>query len=329
MGPAELAGVLDAIGDGIYVVDRERRIRFWNSGAERLTGYPADEAVGRWCGDGMLDHIDDDGASVCGSRCPLLETMRDGRRRECRVHLHHQDGSMVPVRVAASPLYDATGEITGAVEVFVDDSARVQTARAVAALTERTLLDPLTGLGNRALLDRVLAGRVDAHNAGGPPFGLLFIDVDRFKCVNDTHGHQVGDRVLQVLSRTFTQGRRSDDVVVRYGGEEFVVVTGSIDTEGLITLADRLRMLAAQSRVPVADGVVRVNVSVGAALARFGDTAEVLLGRADARLLQAKRAGRDRTVGPGSRPCRDGDGARDHAPHPGVRNADLAGRGTR
>ncbi|MCB2175402.1 MAG: diguanylate cyclase [Actinomycetales bacterium] len=301
MEPGELASVLDAIGDGVYVVDPRRHITYWNSGAERLTGYTPAEAVGRWCGDGMLNHVDEVGESICGTRCPLQETMNDGERRECRVYLHHKDGYVVPVRVAATPVRDAAGTITGAVEVFVDDTEQRQARRQADQLATLALTDHLSGLGNRAYLDRVLEERLRAARGAGGTFGVLFVDVDHFKRVNDEHGHAVGDRLIRVLGTTLARNVRPGDQVARYGGEEFVVVANATGVADLVTLAERLRMLIRQSGVSVPEGRVGVTVSVGVAMAAAGDTAAMVLDRADRRLLAAKRAGRDRTV--------DGDGA--------------------
>jgi diguanylate cyclase (GGDEF)-like protein/PAS domain S-box-containing protein len=300
MGPGELGSVLDAIGDGVYVVDPRRRIMFWNSGAERLTGFSAAEATGRWCGDGMLNHVDDAGASICGTRCPLQETMNDGVRRECRVYLHHKSGYMVPVRVAATPVRDDSGAITGAVEVFMDDSERLQARRQADRLATLALTDHLSGLGNRAFLEQVLADRLRSHRDTGATFGVLFIDVDHFKWVNDEHGHATGDQLIKVLATTLSRNLRPGDEVARYGGEEFVVVADAVDAAGLSRLAERLRVLIGQSRVTAPTGTVGVKVSIGVAMARPGDTAEMVLDRADQRLLEAKRSGRDRVVGPDS-----------------------------
>ncbi len=125
---------------------------------------------------------------------------------------------------------------------------------------------------------------------------MLFVDVDHFKRVNDEHGHAVGDRLIAVLGTTLARNVRPGDQVARYGGEEFVVVADATDVADLVTLAERLRMLIGQSGVSVPEGRVGVTVSIGVAMAAAGDTAAMVLDRADQRLLAAKRAGRDRVV---------------------------------
>ena len=110
--------VLDALPEGLYVTDRERVITYWNQAAQQITGYTPDEAIGRWCGDGFLNHVDDNGVVLCGSRCPLLASIGDGQTRTVAISLHHRDGHLVQVQVTASPLHDQGGQTVGAIETF-------------------------------------------------------------------------------------------------------------------------------------------------------------------------------------------------------------------
>jgi PAS domain S-box-containing protein len=97
-------GLLDQISDGVYFVARDRHITYWNGGAERITGFRAEEVQGHSCSEGMLRHIDDTGGQLCLRGCPLAAVMRDGEPREARVYLHHKDGHRVPVTVRGSAL---------------------------------------------------------------------------------------------------------------------------------------------------------------------------------------------------------------------------------
>ncbi len=110
--------LLENLSDGIYFVDRERRIMYWNRGAERITGFSAEELLGRRCEDMILNHCDGSGTILCGEKCPLLATIRDGQQREAHLYLHHKDGHRKPVRVCAATIHGAEGEVIGAVETF-------------------------------------------------------------------------------------------------------------------------------------------------------------------------------------------------------------------
>lgn len=285
--------VLENLSDGVYFVDRQRRILYWNKGAERITGFAADDVLGRLCKDDILNHCDEAGAVLCGSRCPLLDTIRDGVQREAHVYLHHKDGHRKPVRVRAAPIHDAAGAIIGAVETFHDDTALVDSRMRAEELQSASLCDPLTGVGNRRRGDAVLAGWIEQHRRFERSFGVLFADIDSFKEVNDCFGHDVGDQALRVVASTLADVSRRDDEVIRWGGEEFVVLLADADASTLRSVAERMRMLVQQTRVIAGRHLVPLSISVGGTLVAPGDTAELIVRRADALLYRSKASGRN------------------------------------
>lgn len=286
---------IDAMADGLYAVDRDRRILAWNPAATRLTGFQPTDVIGRRCGDGLLNHVDEQGEELCGDRCPLLATMADGAQRTTRAFVHHADGYVAPVRVTASPLRDATGAVVGAVETFLDDRDVRAVEDRLAEAERAALIDPLTGLGNRRHADALLAAREADWTREGRSFAVIAVDVDHFKQINDAHGHPVGDGVLSTLAQSLARTVRPGDGVFRVGGDEFLVITGPITLVDLSSLAGRLRTAVSASRYP-GDPPVRVTISVGCALVREGDGASDVALRADERLFLAKRSGRDAVI---------------------------------
>src|ERR1039458_8595102 len=109
------ASLLDSIVEGVYFVDAERKITYWNRGAENLTGYSAREAVQRHCYDNFLGHVDEKGCALCTNGCPLTSTLLDGQRREADVFLRHKLGHRVPVCVRVAPITNQSGQIVGLV----------------------------------------------------------------------------------------------------------------------------------------------------------------------------------------------------------------------
>jgi diguanylate cyclase (GGDEF)-like protein/PAS domain S-box-containing protein len=294
--------LIDNLTEGVYFLDRSRRITYWNRGAERLTGYPAAEVLGRRCADGLLQHMDPGGRLLCNDGCPMEATMRDGRERAAEVFLHHKDGHRVPITVRAVPIRGVGGETVGAVEVFSDISGQVLAAERIKELETLSLVDPLTGAGNRRYAEIQLDSRLAEHRRYGLPLGLLFLDVDRFKAVNDRYGHAAGDDVLRVVGRTLAGALRGGDFLGRWGGEEFVVIVGGADAPRLPEAAQRLRALVARSSVPSVPGL-EITVSIGVTEARAGDTADTLVARADALMYGAKEAGRNRVADDVGRPA--------------------------
>lgn len=295
-GPDFHRTLVDNLAVGVYFVDPERTITYWNRGAERLTGYAAGDVVGRSCYDNLLAHVDAEGTPLCINGCPLAGTIADGREREQEVWLRHRDGQRRPVRVRAAPIRDADGAIVGAVEVFEDDSpARSARAEADAALHD-SLTDPLTGLANRRRLAAALAGSLDNLRRHGWMFGVLIADIDHFKAVNDEFGHPAGDATLRSVAASLEGGTRAGDTVGRWGGEEFLVVVIATDGAGLKRTAERLRILVESSAVRIGESYVPLTISLGGTLARAADSPEDLVARADRALYEAKQAGRNRVT---------------------------------
>ena len=286
--------VLDSLGEGIYFVDLNRNITYWNKGAESLTGYAAADMLGRSCADDLLAHVDNQGKTLCLDGCPLLKTMADGSSCKADVFLRHRDGHRVPVSLSVIPVLDPNGQPRGAVEIFTDNSERLALMEKVAELQRDALLDPLTGLANRRYATEALGNMLNQMHRYGWSFGLLFIDIDDFKTINDKYGHDVGDTVLKMVARTLEANSRSFDIVARWGGEEFLVIVVNVDEAKLFRVAYKLRTLVSKSSIHVGNENISVAISVGATLPRAEDTVKILLRRADQLMYENKAKNRQR-----------------------------------
>ncbi len=288
--------LLDNLYDGVYAIDTERKIVFWNKAAERLTGYSADEVVGKPCREQVLMHVDDRGNTLCNIRmCPASKAMTAQEPAEEELYLHHKDGYRIAVISRITPLRSADGTVIGAIEVFSDNTSARRARQTIDELRKLALLDPLTQLGNRRYADTVLRARFDELKRYGWPFGVMFIDLDHFKEINDRHGHDTGDKVLKMVATTLSHSVRYLDTVTRWGGEEFLAIIGNIyKAELMQTIAEKCRRLVEQSSLESGTDTIRVSVSIGASLALPADTPEILLKRADNLLYKSKSDGRNR-----------------------------------
>ncbi len=289
--------LIDNLYDGVYFVDENRLITYWNNGAERITGYCAQDVLGRFCHANILDHVTEEGQHLCKEGCPLMATIQDGEPREAQVFLRHSDGYRVPVLVRTTPIYDDQHEIVGAVEVFSNNQSLLNMKERVNELEKDVFQDALTEVGNRKLLEIKIGTALQEYHQQHIPFGLLFLDVDRFKSINDTYGHHEGDRVLQAVAANLTKHLRNTDICGRWGGEEFVVLLQNINNaNSLAHIAEKLRVMVASSAITINSLKVSVTVSIGATLIHEKDTLESLIERADGLMYQSKQNGRNRVT---------------------------------
>lgn len=288
--------LLDSLFDGVYFVDLDRRITFWNKAAERITGYKKSEAIGTSCSNNMLRHIDTKGCELCREGCPLATTIQDGQARESSIYLHHAQGHRVPVSVRTSPVRDENGTIVGAVEIFSDNSNSLQIMHEYEQLKQDVYQDALTSVGNRRYGEMTLSTRIYDLHTHATPFGVLFLDIDHFKRFNDNYGHKTGDDALVMVANSISFSLRKMDAVARWGGEEFVVILPGASWVIVKSVAERIRILIENSFIMAGDKKLNVTVSIGATMSRTDDTFDTIVSRADSLMYLSKGGGRNRVT---------------------------------
>jgi diguanylate cyclase (GGDEF)-like protein/PAS domain S-box-containing protein len=226
--------------------------------------------------------------------------LHDGRISlfRCEFRIRRPDGRRLWVDLTTSLVRGADGEVLYRLSQVVDIDARKQAAEQLQHLADH---DALSGVFNRRRFEQELERELGHAASRGGQGAVLLLDVDRFKDINDTLGHAVGDAVISRLGETFSARLRTMDVVARLGGDEFAVLLRRVDPDDAMQVADGLRELAAErlADLPL-DGIQRVTLSVG--VATFGEGEEVptpdeLLSRADHAMYDAKRAGGNRVSG--------------------------------
>jgi diguanylate cyclase (GGDEF)-like protein/PAS domain S-box-containing protein len=297
MERSDLIRVLDNLFDAAYFVDKNRKITYWNDSAERLTGYAATDMLGKDCRETMLVHLSKEGEPFCDCQCPLLETEPYGDVRTMEVFLRHKAGHMVPVQAKMLPIRDSAGHITGAAEIFSDVSVGEEIRKQLDDLERVARLDPLTRLPNR----RYIEERVEAHIAEleryDRLFGVIFLDLDHFRKINDKFGCEAGDDVLRMVARTLMLSHRPFDTVGRWEEDQFVAIPVQLDKAGLRTVAERTRVLIEKSQLPWQEGAsLGVTASLGGTLVVRGDNVDSLIARTQKMLREAKEKGGDAVV---------------------------------
>lgn len=282
---ALLNSVVNNAADGILVISRRGAIEFVNPAVERMIGYKPIEIIGQDVSK-LLSGNDD----PAGGRLPwLTESGTPDRTANCEVLARHRDGSTLPVELTAS-LMRTGGEPKYSV-VLRDVSERHHAAERIRRLAH---YDDLTGLPNRVLFCQLLNRALHEARNGNRPLAVLFVDLDRFKMINDTLGHEVGDTVLQQVASRLTGSLRPSDTVARFAGDEFVVlVREADDTAGIAATAKRIVDILAQPFV--LDGQ-EYHLSASVGISTFPDDsadAQMLLRNADTAMYRAKEQGKN------------------------------------
>ncbi|BBE30645.1 diguanylate cyclase [Tepiditoga spiralis] len=283
--------ILENIEDGVYILDNKRKILYWNKAAEKITGFKSEEVLGSSCKDNILMHIDENGVSLCMGMCPVAFTLADGRTRKTKVFLHHKKGHRVPVYIKVFPIKDENGNITGAVELFNDISEKEKIEIEAKVYKKMALTDKLTEIPNRAFIDMKLQEFYQESNKYGLDFGILFIDIDNFKNINDTYGHDFGDKILKMVSQSIFKNTRSSDFIGRWGGDEFIAIIRFVDKTLLYEIANRYLMMVKNSYLMINEKKISVNISIGGSLYE-NNTIDEIIKKADEALYYVKENGK-------------------------------------
>lgn len=287
--------IINNLRDGIYFVDNNRTILFWNKAAQEITGYSAQEIVGTQCQHSTLNHIDEEGRPLCVVGCPLFATLADGQQRQDRVFVRHKEGYRIPIHVNIFPMWK-NGEIIGAVEVFTQDSPTVYEDNLVEKLSNVAMHDQLTKLPNRRYLESFLNYKMEEFQRFGRPFAVLFADIDNFSRFNNEYGHDVGDAVLKNIAASIKRSVRRNDLVGRWGGEEYVGVYSIAASSDIPIIGEKLRQLVQNTQVAYDGGALNVSISVGITEVKPGDTIDSLVERADGLMYRSKKEGKNRVT---------------------------------
>jgi diguanylate cyclase (GGDEF)-like protein/PAS domain S-box-containing protein len=281
--------IFENVHDVFYQSDMSGIIIDISPSILRYSGYTREELIGKPIAD-YYYHPED--------RIHLLETMqKEGEVVDYEVRLRTKEDRFMIVSVNSHLLFDTAGNPSGVEGSFRDITDRKKATeelkRLNALLVCQAATDPLTGIPNRTKFDESLSNEILRAKRFNLPLSVIIFDIDHFKNINDTYGHNTGDSALQYLTGLVAQVMRRHDLFARWGGEEFVIMVTNTGQHGAGLYAERLRLMIEKYDIP---GVGHLTCSFGVAEFSHDDTVDMLINRADQALYQAKAAGRNRVV---------------------------------
>ena len=296
MNGLDFSQVLETLSLGIFVLDAEGRIVFWNRWMENASGHSAGTTIGQSVF-GLFPELE-----TAVFRRSLKSVLSFGNFVYFSQKVHGHLLSLPPLPGSPAGFEEMEQHcVMGPIRqdgkiayVYVQVEDMTEAVASERLLSSLAMRDALTSAYNRRYFDRRLAEELERCKRYNRSLGLVMLDIDYFKHVNDRHGHQFGDAALREAVARWTQSLRSSDLVARYGGEEFCVLLPETGPEEGLALSERLRAAMATSEVSYRDIHARITVSAGAAFFREGDGPDDLLRRSDEALYRAKTRGRNR-----------------------------------
>lgn len=288
---AFLRCLTSVLAEGLFVLDSRGAMVFMNPEAERLLGWTLEELMQSDVHH-SIHQYQGYGVSRRDCRIQMAFETRQPQKVDSDV-FYHRNGSGFPVSYTASPMMRDQGEFSGVVVAFQDITERKSMEDMLRRMATH---DPVTGIPNRRSLDNRLTEEFERASRYDRPMGVLMMDLDHFKRVNDSFGHQAGDRVLQQFAELLAKALRSSDYLGRYGGEEFVVVLPETSVDQALVFAQRLRTLIASTLLSVSEEqTLNISASIGiGAYPDHGENVREILYMADSAVYLAKRQGRNR-----------------------------------
>lgn len=289
--------LLESVGEGVYGVDLDGVCFFVNPKACTLLGYTKEEIIGKNT-HSLFHHHHLDGSRFPISECILHGALAQNKQLEHQDWLIRKNGEMFPVHIIATPFY-RNGILQGGVIAFNDITLQYTAEQKLIELNtqlqQEAITDPLTQLYNRRYFQEYGNLQFNRCKNENIPLSIIAMDLDYFKNINDTYGHDCGDKVLIALAQIAKSKLRDKDVFARVGGEEFTIILPESPLERSLEIAERIREHVAKEPIVLTHNEMRCTLSLGISVVNDSDkTFFEFVRRADEMLYKAKRNGRNR-----------------------------------
>jgi diguanylate cyclase (GGDEF)-like protein/PAS domain S-box-containing protein len=293
--PSIYRAVLDSLQVGIYLVDREQRIVFWNDGAEKITGYLRQDVVGSFCREASAQS-GTDRIVLSDAAESLTIALRDGKPAMGDISLRHKAGYRIFARVRAVPIRNAHGTVIGAAESIDESLSASEWDRRQSKLANYGCLDPATGVLTHDLIISRLREAVATYAEARVPFGVLAVKVDGMDQLRSSYGGAVIAPVLRVIATSLENSLRPTDFLGRISESGFLAILTECGSAELPRAAERIKKTVSTSEVEWWGDRWPVMVSIGGAVVIPGDTLDLLLARATKALERSVDAGGNRVT---------------------------------
>jgi diguanylate cyclase (GGDEF)-like protein len=283
--------VLNQVQDAVVWLDRDRKVVYWNKAAEQISGREAAAVLGKACFEEPALFVDFAGVNICRDKCPVSMTLKDAPPCARRLSRHKEGSDAGILRIM--PVLKGNGR-SSAPSKRSRHAPKITLPLGLPELEKMGLVESETGVPSRQYLEMTLATRLDEFQKYGLSFGLIYVDVDGYGKILEKHGRFNAIKIVRTVARTLHKNIRFFDIVGRWSTEEFLVVLLNIDEGRLDIVANKLRLLVAESYITTETGMLNATVSMGASLVLRYDTVESLVKRGEQLMMHSKWLGKNR-----------------------------------
>jgi PAS domain S-box-containing protein/diguanylate cyclase (GGDEF)-like protein len=291
--PEIYRNVLESLTTGVYMVDLERRIVFWNEGAEKITGFLRQEVVGHVCRENLLAEKENGQSMMTDAAKSLEEVLRDGKSVVAEASLRHKSGHRVPVRMQAVPIRNSHGSIVGAAESFAATITATEGDRRQQKLADYGYIDQSTGAPSSVYMESHLRESLLTFAELPIPFSILCIEVDGLDKLRSSFGPAALGTIQRVVADSLENSLRPTDFLGRWSQRQFLTILTDCSAQEILAVADRMRKIVSASKVKWWGDELELTASFGGTTARPGDTIESIVERAEKALADSVTAGGD------------------------------------
>jgi two-component system cell cycle response regulator len=297
--PEIFRSILETLPTGVYLVDRNRKILFWNEGAENVTGYLRQDVVGHFLREHLLAADKEVKDAQLDSTDSVSVAFRDGKSTTAHVSILHKEGYRVPIVLRTVPIRDEHGAVIVAVECFEINLSLSERTRRLAAVAKLGCLDEMLGIPARSFMEPNLRERVAAFAERQIRFGILLIQVEKMDHFRTARGPGVVPAILRVVAQTIENSLRPTDLVGCWSENQFMVILIGCNETAIDAVAQRIVNMISQSEIEWWGDMFSVTAAFGGAGSRPGDTWDLLVDRAKKSLSKSIANAGNRATVPG------------------------------
>ena len=277
MAKSNYKNLIENLYEGLFYVDKERRIKYWSNGAEKITGYSSLEVLDKICSEELLCPTDADGKHYYGVSNVFTNTLANGTTKQFELLITHKDGRKIPVSIRIAPMYDVNDNIVGATQLFTDHKGHLEHLADDSEEYENSFFDPITKLPNKVSLEMSINFKLSEFRRYNRPFGVILFEIDNYDKLSKIYGEEFNANVLVKITKLLAIDLRPFDIAGRWSAKEFALILINVREDSIKVIGDRLKDIIENTDFTIGKGEIDITLSISGIIATLNDSTKLLI----------------------------------------------------